>query len=208
MRTPRFCYFDLGNVLLFFDHHQAARQMAALVAGADPAEIYKLVFAGPGLREFETGRMSNEAFHAEFCRRTGAVVARAELLEALSAIFRPNASVFSIVAQLVAGGRRLGVLSNTCDPHWRYVSEGRYPALFSAFSVRALSFEIGAVKPEPAIFAAAAELAGVSPDEIFFADDIQGHVTAARAAGFDAVRYTTTADLVDELRRRGVELNY
>ena len=34
------------------------------------------------------------------------------------------------------------------------------------------------------------------------------NVAAARQAGFDAVAYTTTPALVDELHRRGVEFNY
>ena len=33
-RTPRFLYFDLGNVLLHFDHVLAARQMAAIAGVA------------------------------------------------------------------------------------------------------------------------------------------------------------------------------
>ena len=48
----------------------------------------------------------------------------------------------------------------------------------------------------------------MSPQEIFFCDDVIGHVTAAREAGFDAVQYTTTAALVADLWRRGVRFNY
>ena len=71
-----------------------------------------------------------------------------------------------------------------------------------------LSYEMRALKPEAKIYAAAAELAGVPPGEIFFCDDIMGHVTAARAAGFDAVQYTSTPALLAELYGRGVRLNY
>jgi putative hydrolase of the HAD superfamily len=76
------------------------------------------------------------------------------------------------------------------------------------FEVHALSYRIGAAKPEPAIFAAAAELAGVAPQEVFFTDDLPRHVAGARAAGFDAVQYTSTPQLVAELRARGARFNY
>jgi putative hydrolase of the HAD superfamily len=83
-----------------------------------------------------------------------------------------------------------------------------YGVLPAPFSVFALSFQIGAMKPDPKIYRAAAELAGVAPRDVFFCDDVMSHVTAARDAGFDAVQYTTTAALVADLRRRGVRFNY
>ena len=83
----------------------------------------------------------------------------------------------------------------------------RYGILSELFSVHALSFEIGAVKPHAAIFHRAAELAGCRPEEIFYTDDIAGHVAGAKGVGFDAVVYTSTAELVKELRTRKVEFN-
>jgi putative hydrolase of the HAD superfamily len=83
-----------------------------------------------------------------------------------------------------------------------------YGILPAAFTVFALSFQIGALKPDPKIYRAAAELAGVAPGEILFCDDILGHVTGAREAGFDAVQYTSTPALVAELHDRGLRFNY
>ncbi len=107
-----------------------------------------------------------------------------------------------------AAGYRLGILSNTCEAHWQWLLAEDYGVLPTAFSVFALSFRIGAMKPDPRIYAKAAELAGVAPREIFFCDDIAGHVAAANEAGFDAVQYTTTPALVAAMRRRGLRFNY
>ena len=76
------------------------------------------------------------------------------------------------------------------------------------FQAYALSYELGACKPSARIYQEAAALAGVPTGEIFFVDDIAGHVAGAQDAGFDAVQYTTTAKLVADLRQRGVEFNY
>ena len=54
----------------------------------------------------------------------------------------------------------------------------------------------------------AAKMAGVAPKEVFYTDDIQANVDGALAAGFDAVLFTTAADYVRELRRRGIRFNY
>jgi HAD superfamily hydrolase (TIGR01549 family) len=101
----------------------------------------------------------------------------------------------------------LGVLSNTCQSHWEHCRR-KFCILRESFSVYALSYEIHEMKPDAAIFQAAAELAGVAPEQIFFTDDMAGHVAGARAAGVDAVQYVSTPQLAAELRSRGVRVNY
>ena len=102
-----------------------------------------------------------------------------------------------LVSQFRAAGHRMGILSNTCRSHWEYCAR-RYRILTTLFDVAALSFEIHAVKPERAIFLAAAELAGCDPEEIFFVDDTPGHVDGARAAGYDAVAFLSPPQLAAE----------
>jgi FMN phosphatase YigB (HAD superfamily) len=207
MKSPRFLYFDLGNVLLNFDHRLACRQMGE-VAGAPADKIWDVVFATDLELRYEVGAISDQQFYEIFCRETGTQPDQDALLLAGSAIFTPNTPVFPIVAALDSAGYRLGILSNTCPGHWKYCIDGRYGLLASAFDVYALSYELGACKPAPGIFAGAAKLAGVAPEEIFFVDDIAGHVAGARAAGFDAVQFTTPAALALALRERGLRFNY
>ena len=63
-------------------------------------------------------------------------------------------------------------------------------------------------KPSAEIFRAAVELAGVRPEAIFYTDDYAEHIAGARAVGFDAVQYTSTPQLVADLRSRAVQFNY
>ena len=56
--------------------------------------------------------------------------------------------------------------------------------------------------------ALAARQAGVAPEEVFYTDDIPKNVEGARAAGFDAVLFTTAAQYAADLRARGVRFNY
>jgi glucose-1-phosphatase len=132
-------------------------------------------------------------------------------LEALDAaandIFELNTPIIALVGRLAAAGNRLGVFSNTTPSHWEYCT-GRFGSLKTVFSVHALSFRLGAMKPAAKAYAAAANLAGVSPDAIFFTDDREENVAAARAAGWDAVVYTSAWELNEALRERGVRINY
>ncbi len=204
---PKFIYFDLGNVLVYFDHHLACQQMAA-VAGTTPEKVRSAVFGGDLEARYESGELDDRGFYAAFCQATGTAPDYDRLLAAGSEIFQLNLGMLPVVAQLDAAGHRLGILSNTCPAHWNYCTAGRYGILTAAFAVTALSYRIGARKPAAKIFLAAAELASVAPNEIFYVDDIAGHVAGARQVGFDAVQYTTTAALVDDLHQRGVRFNY
>ncbi len=202
---PKILFFDLGMVLLRFDVGVMCRQVGE-IAGISAAEAHRALFESPLQRDYESGRVTTRQFYESFCDRTGTRPDFEALLAAASDIFELNASMIPVVAHLYRSGRRLGLLSNTCDCHWEHCLR-RFTMLSELFEVHALSFRIGAAKPEAAIFQAAAELAGADPGEVFFTDDILGHVEGARAVGFDAVQYTTTPRLVADLQSRGVRIN-
>ena len=202
---PKFLYFDLGKVLVDFSVDQMLRQIGD-VAGISPEEVQAAVHGGGLMREYESGRLSDREFFEAFCDATGSRPDFDALAAAASEIFTLNLRMLPLVTQLRQAGYPMGILSNTCTTHWEYCSR-HYPSVIKAFGVHALSFRLGAVKPEAAIFHAAAELAGAGPQEIFFVDDIAGHVAGARAVGFDAVQFTTAAALAADLRGRGIRLN-
>ena len=202
---PTFIYFDLGKVLLDFSFERMCRQMAE-AAGIQPQQA-KNVLLAELQADYEAGKLDSRGFYEQFCRATGTRPAYDTFYEACNEIFTPITSMLPVVSQLYQAGYRLGVLSNTCECHWNYCLR-RYGMLRDMFSVYALSYEIGAMKPSAAIFCRAAEMAGCRPDQIFYTDDIPGHVAGARSAGIDAVVYTSTAELVNELRARDVKFNY
>ena len=203
---PKFLYFDLGKVLLDFSRDQLARQVAD-VAGIDPAGVVEAIY-GSGLQaKYETGQISGREFYDAFCLKTGTRPDYHALAHAASDIFELRLSMLPVVAQLYQAGDRLGILSNTCESHWEHCAR-RFRILAESFAVFALSYRIKAAKPDKAIFLAAAELAGVEPQEIFFVDDTPEHVAGAQAVGFDAVQYSSTPELVAELRGRGIRFNY
>ena len=202
---PKFIYFDLGKVLLDFSFERMCGQLS-VAAGLQPQQV-KSVLAAELQADYEAGKLDSQEFHQQFCRATGTRPDYDYFHRAFNEIFTPIRSMLPVVAQLYQAGYRLGILSNTCEGHWNYCLR-RYGMLRELFSVHALSYEIGAMKPSAAIFCRAAEMAGCRPDEIFYTDDIAGHVAGARSAGLDAVVYTSTAELVKELRARGVQFNY
>ena len=207
---PQFLYFDMGNVLLHFSHQRQAEQIARLAA-LRAEDVFELLYRGyrdsSGLHwAAECGTAPPDAYYAQFCDATQARPDRSAFELASNDIFWPNRSIVPLVAQLRSAGYRLGVLSNTSQAHWEFVCR-RY-RLMEVFPVQALSFEIGAMKPDERIYAAAGRLAGALPQEIFFTDDRPENVAAARQAGWDAVVFESTSQLAGELSRRGIATNY
>ena len=97
---------------------------------------------------------------------------------------------------------RVACLSNTCDYHWR--NHARAAAVARLFSQQFLSFRLGAMKPEPAIFRMAAEQLGCAPGRILFFDDTERHVLGARQFGFKAHRVEGIAEARRILQKHGL----
>lgn len=204
-RPPKFLYFDLGNVILPFDFMVAIRQMAD-VADVSASLIHKVLFDDALEPAYERGDLTTEEFFETVCQRIGKRPDLDAFLLASSDMFRLDQAVAELILQVRQSGQRTGLLSNTCEAHWRFCYERRFPILQQLFDVTALSYELRAMKPDPAIFRAAAKLAGVAPAEIFFVDDRPEHVAGARGVGFDAVQFTGAADLAAALEERGIRV--
>jgi hypothetical protein len=95
------------------------------------------------------------------------------------------------------------LVSNTNPLHWEGVLSV-LPELPRLVPLRALSFEVGAAKPDAAHFEAALALAGARAREASYADDRPELVAAARNLGIDAFVVPDPDDLAGELQRRGL----
>jgi FMN phosphatase YigB (HAD superfamily) len=202
---PEFVFLDLGNVLFAFDRDRAFRQMAA-VSGAAPDAVARVVIEEGLQDELESGRIDWARFHAEFGRRTGTASDPAALARAASDMFTLRADMIPVLAGLERIGCPFGILSNTCAVHWEHLLAGGWAPLTGAVSRIVLSHEVGAMKPDRRIYAAAAAAAGVAPERIFFTDDLPQHVAGARAAGWDAELFTSAGGLLAALHDRGLNL--
>ncbi len=206
-RPPRVVFFDLGNVLLFFDHQRAARQLAAL-AGVDPQRVWQFVFASDLNHRCDAGLVSAAEFCEIFRREMPCQVDDAAIINASSDIFTPNLPMFGIAGQLKQQRYRIGIISNTCDMHRAFFCSGRFGIIPGIFNPLVMSYELRLMKPDAPIYQYAAEQAGVEAGDILFVDDLERNVLGARAAGLQAVQYTTPRAFVAALRSAGIFLSW
>jgi glucose-1-phosphatase len=203
---PPFLYFDMGNVLLRFSHERMAEQMAR-VAGIDARRAWQILFEEGLHWAYERGELAREQFYSRFCESTGAWPDIEALDAAGNDIFELNVPMVALAGRLVAAGYRLGICSNTTASHWSYCTS-RFASLTRLFSIHALSYRIGAMKPDAVYYDAAAKLAGCDARDIFFTDDRADNVAGALNAGWDAVLFESVSQLNEALLRRGVLINY
>ena len=202
--APDFVFLDLGQVIVSFDRDRAIAQAAA-VSGCDQ-EAAAAVLLDPELHDaIERGRIDWRGFHGAFCSRTGTDPDPQRLAHAVSDMFSLCNDMLPVISRLSRSGCGLGILSNTCGPHWDHLTRtAGYGVLTTGIDTIVLSHEVGCRKPEREIFDIAARMAGVAPERIFFTDDIPEHVHAARAAGWDAEVFTGATALADALTVRGL----
>ena len=196
----KFIYFDMGGVLLSYDFSKTANAITAKT-GLDGLKAIDDLYINyiDQWNDFELGAISPEDFFALF----HLPMSFDDLKKAYNEIFTLKKDTFRLVKTLKAKGMRLGVLSNTSQPHWEYV-QSTFPELFRQFDVLLGSHELHLAKPDRQIYLAAAQAAGAEPSEILFFDDLYINIQGAKAAGFDAVQFFDAAQAEEELKDREI----
>jgi putative hydrolase of the HAD superfamily len=194
--------FDFGNVVSHFDHHRTSKRLAAHT-DLPQAVLHTLLFSGPLEEDYESGRLSTEAFLRIACDRGRLSCPASEFIPAYTEIFWPNPHVCELVPRLKPAYRLL-LLSNTNDLHARYFCR-LFEQTLSHFDGLVLSHEVGARKPSAAIYAHAQRLAQCEPAECLFIDDLAANVAGARDFGWQGIVYGG-GDLAPPLAAHGVHL--
>lgn len=208
MTEIRFVYFDLGNVLVAFDPAVACARVAELF-DVSPSDVDRAMYASGLQRRFEQGELSGPVFAETLRGHFGcceAKVPTAHLLDAASEMFTPIDPMAECLRRVRRCGRRVGILSNTCEAHWDWITRQAYPLLREPFHAEILSYQVGAMKPDPEIYEAAERAAGVAPEEILFLDDRAENVAAARHRGWHAVTCLGGEQAAQAIRDSGLAL--
>jgi putative hydrolase of the HAD superfamily len=195
---------DLGRVVLWFDNNVFLRKLA--VRAGRPFDEVKAAVHGDLelLRRFDAGAISTGAFHARVMEIVGAGMSYGEFYAIYNDIFTPNPAAIDVLGRARDAGYKLLLLSNTDPERFGFVRRA-FPAL-GIFDGYVLSYELKLIKPDPAIYRAAAGIAGCEPGECVFIDDMEENVKAAVATGLAGIHYLPQTDLAAELRQLGLRL--
>jgi len=193
--------FDFGNVICSFDVDRFLSRLHGW-SGLPVETLRAQVYGSDFPRRFERGEISSEEFRSRIERITRAAVPIEAFEQGFTDIFTPMTDNQALILGL-SRRYRLGLLSNTNEIHFR--RHIRRVPVFSLFESVTVSFQVGALKPEAAIYRDALRKLGLPPHECVFIDDIPEYAEGARALGIHGIRYTSHADLLRDLSGLGVE---
>ncbi|MCX6386959.1 MAG: HAD family phosphatase [Solirubrobacterales bacterium] len=179
------------NVFASFRAFCAAEQL-------DPDLIRDRFMTDPSAFELldglETGRLAESAFEARLAALLG-IEDHAALIDRLFEAIRPDFAMVEAVRQAKSLGVKTGLLSNSWGVGRMY-DRAQFPELFVGVVI---SGEIGIRKPDPRIYALAAESVNLPPQECVFVDDLAHNLEPARALGMIGVHHISADQTIYEL---------
>ncbi len=195
--TIKTCFFDMGNVLVYFSHEKMCDNIAAL-CGWSHAQTKTFLLDEGRQWKLERGEISEEQFHEDFCKASERKLCIDALRHAAADIFCLNESIVPVLHQLKSAGKRLVLLSNTSVTHLNFIE--RNFSVLELMDDRVTSFEAGALKPEDRIYDVALSKAQCEPNECFYTDDIEPYIRKATTYGIQSRLFTTTEKLISDLK--------
>jgi putative hydrolase of the HAD superfamily len=183
---------DMGGVLV--DLEWTERVSALLGREVPLDELHRLWINAQSTVDFESGRIDFDdfatAFIQEFELSVSPQTVQYEFLEFVQA---PANNCEKVLAELQQH-YQLSLLSNTNPAHYLKLRD-RYK-FFDYFDQLFLSYEIGVMKPDPAIFQHVLSHLQVEPAAVAFFDDGARNVEAARAVGIQAFQVHSPDELM------------
>lgn len=108
----------------------------------------------------------------------------------------PNRELLKFIEEELKPYYKIGLLSNVSGDWLGRLFTQEQVALFDA---KALSYEMGAVKPDPIVYQTILARLGVLPEEAIFTDDQERFVTGAKEQGIHGIHFQNTAQFMRDL---------
>ena len=198
---PQVVVFDLGKVLVDFDYGIAARRIAA--RGKLTVEaVQNFIDHSPLLFRYETGLLTDQQFFTEVCASTGFGGALEEFSEFFSDIFVPIDSMVRLHGELRRAGIPTFIFSNTNGLAASHIRR-RFP-FFANFDGYILSYQHGAMKPDPKIYEVVERTTGRRAAEILYVDDRPENIAAGAARGWQVILQESPAKSREAIENLGL----
>jgi putative hydrolase of the HAD superfamily len=192
--------FDYGGVLCF---HPSGEQVDELAArcGA-PRDRFLQAYWSTRL-SYDRGDLEPAQYWTQIGERLGQRYDSAQIADFrrldIGFWLRLDARMVEWARRVRQAGYRTAVLSNLPPDLGEHLRAKMN--LLGDFDCHTFSYEVRAVKPDPAIYIDCARKLGVAPGEALFLDDRPENVHGARDFGMSAVLFESPAGLQEQLER-------
>jgi len=194
--------FDLGRVIVDFDHWISARKIAPL-CNKDPEEIYNMFFDSELTVKFDSGAITPQEFFVEVEKILGLDITYDEFIAIWTNIFFEKKDMSEFIRELKED-YYIGLISNVNILQFSHI-RNKFP-IVSEFEKPILSYEVGAMKPDPKIYEAAIKLCNTRPEKIIYIDDRPELVEGGKRMGLESIVFRDLTHLKTHLKELGVKL--
>lgn len=183
---------DMGGVLVDIEWTERVSQL--LNRSVPIEELHHLWVTAQSTVDFESGRIDFDQFAAGFIQEFKLTLSVAQFQHEFLEIVRgPSAHCDQVLARLKRQNYHLSLLSNTSAAH--YGKLRRQHDFFNYFDEVFLSYEIGLMKPDAAIFEHVLSVLNTPAETVAFFDDGTRNVNAAKQLGIQAHRVDSPDDI-------------
>jgi putative hydrolase of the HAD superfamily len=199
--TIKTIIFDLGGVVIDLDFSNFYNRIISQSPLDKPQTPIMLEF----FRQsdiYHQGNMTDDEFYQLACDLLQiCMVDQSEFFNAFNSIISEiNLDVIELIKKIKQNNQyKLIALSNVNSSHWDYILNKNWEFL-DYFDDFILSHEVHLIKPDPKMFEYAIKKAGCKPKQILFIDDGLNNIRSARQLGIFCIKYTSTDDLIKELK--------
>jgi len=199
---PPVIIFDLGKVLVDFDYSIAAKKIAARSGKNSIRVLHDFLSTSPALVDYESGRLTRREFFDAVHGAIGFYGGLEEFGGYFADIFTEMPGTIALHAELRQRGFKTYIFSNTNDLAIEHVRRN-FP-FFGNFDGYIFSYEVGALKPGPEIYAAMETLTGRRGADLIYLDDRSENVATGAARGWRAILHESPEKTRQTLAAWGV----
>lgn len=189
--------FDLGNVVVKFDHNISAAKIARRF-GLNKRYIYDLFFDSKLTCLHDEGKLSPREFYHKFKQLLNIAINFKEFKDIWNNIFFLNPAVVRFIKK-IKRKHKVYLMSNINKLHFDFL-KNKF-GIHKNFDKVILSFEVGERKPHPKIYKHALKLARTTPRKTIFIDDRPELVEGAEKLGIKSIQFQNIGQLKKELAR-------
>ena len=195
--------FDLGKVLIDFNFETGVQALHACCS-ISRDRFEDVLWDENWIRRYERGEISTGEFHDYLCETADLRMALPDFCRIWSSVFLPDLLVSEDLLRALKRRYPLILVSNTNEAHIEFIRT-QYGVL-DYFDRHVLSYKLGLLKPDRKIFEHAIAVSGYPAEALFFADDREENIFAARKLGIRGHQFETESKLIDALQQAGVEV--
>ena len=202
-KSKEILIFDMGNVVLFFDHMLICKRLCKL-SSYSTFEIYKLIFTNGLEKLFDEGKISSKKFYEKIVETLKVNISFYEFYEIWSNIFEENIEVSHLIKWLKKNKYKIYLLSNTNELHYQYV-KNKFN-IIKEFDEYFLSYNVGYRKPDLRIFQTVLKKSKLPVNNHIYIDDKEEYVNVAKSIGMRGIVFKSSNQLKKELFKSGIYL--